>query len=489
MPIRHRYPHGPVSFAFVLSPTAARTAIILAGCLSMAYTQLSMSPATIELARSLGGTGFHVGLLGALPAATVAAQFLAALAANRLQYRKPLWMPVAILERLMLVPLAVGPWLVPDEVQLPWIWIMIALTAANHALLHFCTPLWLSWMGDYLPQQGLSEFWGVRQLWMQWTAAVSLLLGAVFVSHSGLETRTAVGLLLLAGAVLGVADILIFTRVDEPPVKPCGNPRWRELFSAPFRQREFRSFITFACFWHFAAMIGAPFISLYLLTRVRMNLDQVMLLWTFSWVGGAVLARRLGRLVEMFGNRPLLILCTGFKATNMAALLAVGPETPWVFWILVPAFMFDALLNSGIAIATNGFLLKNSPAENRTMYIAAGTAIAGMTGGVTSVLSGTALAAMQTSPVVWHGRPIDGFHVLFLVSFVLRLASVWLAWRVREPRSRGTIHVVTQLIGVTPLRILRFPLGLYRSSENQPICDDPSPITDSCGGDVPARAA
>jgi hypothetical protein len=112
---------------------------------------------------------------------------------------------------------------------------------------------------------------------------------------TGLSIRTAFPILVAIGTVLGVMDILLFYRVDEPPVTRHPAPSILELLKGPFRSREFRSFIRFTAFWHFAAMIGAPFISLYLLDVVGLTVGQVLLLWTFSWVGGALSSRWLGR--------------------------------------------------------------------------------------------------------------------------------------------------------------------------------------------------
>lgn len=441
----------------------AQRAIVVAGCLSMAYTQLTMSPATIEFARSLGANGLHIGILGALPTAMLFMQFVAAAAANHLRQRRGLWLAVSIVQRLILLPIALCPLLLPDLPAIVWVWLLIGLTALNHGLLNFGTPLWLSWMGDYLPREGLSRFWGVRQFWMQWTAVVSLLAGAIWLSAGGLEITSAFGLLIVAGAVFGVADILIFLKVEEPPVRPLPSLRWRDVFSAPFRHADFRSFIAYGCFWHFAAMVGAPFISLYLFAHVGMSLFQVLMLWACSWVGGALLSARLGHIVEEFGNRPVIIAATAFKSTNMIALLLIPLDADLAFWILVPVFMLDALLNAAIAIASNGFLLKNSPPENRSMYIAAGTAIAGLVGGMTSVAAGGVLAALEGTTLPAGGFELNGFHLLFLTSLVLRWVSVWFAARVREPVGGSTMQVMVQLVGATPLRMMRFPVGLYRS--------------------------
>ncbi len=429
----------------------------------MVYTQLTMCPAAIQYARSLGANGLHIGILGALPTMMLFCQFLAAVLANHLQYRRWVWLPVSILQRLVFVPVALGPWLFTDVADITWVWIFIGSTAVNHALLHFCTPLWLSWMGDYLPPAGLNRFWGVRHRWMQWAAAASLFAGAWYLRECGQEIQISFGVLLLVGAAFGVADILMFLRIEEPPVSRAAEPQLLAVLSAPFRNPDFRSFIGFTSFWHFAAMTGAPFISYYLLAYIGMDVYQVLLLWTFSWIGGAVMASRLGHWAELYGNRPVLILCSAFKSANMIALILLPPDPTFAFRVLIPVFAFDAALNAGIMIANNGFMLKNSPAANRTMFIAAGTAVAGLVGGVTSVLTGLCLMVTDDWQSSWFGLSVVNFHVAFAVSVVCRLLAAFLAFGVREPASKSTSHVLGQLIGATPVRIMQFPVGLYRT--------------------------
>jgi hypothetical protein len=386
-------------------------------------------------------------------------QFLAAVVANRLTYRRRLWFWLTLLQRLIVLPVAAGPWLLPDVPNVLWVWTFLFVTAANQGLIHFTTPLWLSWMGDYLPHAGLNEYWGKRHLWMQWSAALALLFSGGMLLETDISMRMAYPVLIGVGSVLGVIDICLFRRIDEPQVTRHPDPRIRELLSGPFRNRQFRSFIWFTSFWHFAAMLGAPFVSLYLLQTVGLTIGQVLLLWTFSWVGGAVCSRKLGQIAEKYGNRPLLIACTWLKSTNMLGLLLAPQDPSTAFAVLVPVFMVDAVLNAGFAIANNGFLLKNSPAANRTMYIAAGTAVAGLIGGVTAVAAGGVLMFLQN-------RTADaavGFHVLFACSLAMRLVAALLVLRVREPAVALRLPNVTLLVGVTSSRILRFPVGLYHS--------------------------
>ncbi len=408
----------------------------------MAYLQLTTSPATIEFARAHGGTGLHVGILGAVPTLMLFMQFLAGMLVNHLSHRRWVWMSVSIVQRLAFVPLAIGAFLYPNLPGEVWVWGLIVAVAVNQSLTHFGNPLWMSWMGDYLPRQGLSEFWGNRHLWQQWTAAVTLAISALVIFKSGLDTMTSFSVLIVAGAVLGVCDVLLFLWVDEPPVKQAANPRLWPVLRAPFRDRSYRTFITFTCFWHFAAMIGAPFISMYMLDYLGLSLFSVLLLWSVSWAGGAIFSRGMGRLAERFGQRPVLVLCTAFKPLNMLSLLITPHEPTAAFCFLAPMFMIDAVLNAGINIGSNGFMLKHSPAENRAMFVAAGTALAGTIGGITAIVAGYSLKQFGDWSWSFGGYTVVGFHVLFAISLAFRFLGVHLARALDEPQATRTRSVL-----------------------------------------------
>jgi MFS family permease len=419
--------------------------IVLGGGLAMVYTQLTTSPLVVEYARSLGASSLHIGILGALPTGLFFMQFLAAVLVNRMRYRRWTWFAISVMQRLTFLPVAFGPILMPQVDGTTWIALLIVAGVLNHALLHLSTPMWMSWMGDYLPREGLSRFWGQRHLWQQWTAFGSLALAALLFWKSGLPMQTAFALLMTAGTIVGLADLLLFLKIDEPPVPRIERPRLRDVFLIPLRDRQFRSFVEFTCFWHFAAMIGAPFIGVYLLEQVGLSLFAVLMLWAVSWLGGAMVSGRVGEIAERFGHRPLLIGCTALKSLNMLALLCIPANPTWAFWFLVPVLMMDAQLNAGINIAHQGYMLKYSPSAGRAMFIASGTALAGMVGGVTAILAGYLLTRWSDWSFSIGGYPIAGYSMAFALSAAMRLAALGLARRVQEPESQGT-RVVLQTV-------------------------------------------
>ena len=88
--------------------------ITAAGSLAMFYISCTTCPLATEFFRDLGARKFHFGLLAGLPLCMLFMQFLGAFLANRLKHRKPVFMTMLIICRLLYIPMAFLPMLLPD---------------------------------------------------------------------------------------------------------------------------------------------------------------------------------------------------------------------------------------------------------------------------------------------------------------------------------------------------------------------------------------
>jgi len=82
---------------------------------------------------------------------------------------------------------------------------------------------------------------------------------------------------------------------------------------------------------------------------------------------------------------------------------------------------------------------------------------------VTSILAGGFLVLASDWSITVFGSVYNNFHMIFAFSLLMRLIAAVYARTIREPDSHWTSQVVMKLVGVTPFRMLRFPVGLYRS--------------------------
>jgi predicted MFS family arabinose efflux permease len=321
-------------------------------------------------------------------------------------------------------------------------------------------PMWFSWMGELLPHGKINEFWAERRRWAALTTAACMLLSAEFFRRMGnLDIRLTYSAIATLGTLAGILDILLFIKVPEPPSAVTAEPLHLRFLIEPFKDPNFRGMLAYSGFFTFAIMFAAPFFQLYVLKELLLPVDVVLMLWFCHAVGGMIFSRHIGRLADRVGQRPVIILCTALKSLIVLGFFLIRPG-PWML-MLIPIFLFDNMLNTGLLVARNGYMLKQSPPEHRPMYVAAVLAGSGLCGASASLLAGQLFRSMEGFRTEWWGFSLTPYHVVFGISFLLRSCSVFTALWIREPSGRATAEVLFEHIVPAFLRWLSFPLGFF----------------------------
>jgi MFS family permease len=425
----------------------------------MVYVPCVTSPVTTDLFRSLGATEFHFGLLGGLPPMMVLFQFLGALWSNHMRQRRPWFMRLVIAGRLLYLPVALVPMLpgFPREAVVPTLIGLIALSTGLQTLSY---PMWLSWMGDLIPRRILNRYWGGRQRYTTLAMSVTTLAITAFTYYAhGVAVQPLFLVLAIIGCTAGTIDILLFKTIREPAnVLMVGSP-WATL-RQPLRDHNCRKLLRFQAIFYGVSNVGAAFMLVYTLEVLEVPLWKTALLWSLPSFGYALVAPLWGRLADRFGHRPVLRLCVALKPGIALAYLLVTPAT--ALPVLGVAMFLDSMLNAGIEIASNGYVLKMAPRANRSMFIAMTSAFSSFAMGVGAILGGVFL--QHTTGMTWlfAGREWNHFQLLFLVSFLLRIPCIRLAGLVREPASAKSRVVLEYLLGLWPMRALLLPMDWYR---------------------------
>ena len=447
--------------------------ISVAGCLAMVYIVGVSCPLVVQFYRSLGATEVHFGLLSGLPLVLLILQFVGAVTANRLKRRKPVFMVAVIMARLLFIPVALAPFLFPDmprEILLSGI---VCAAALAGALMNFAIPLWNTWMAEMAPRRVLNSYWGSRQRWMYmtWTSAYVVVTAYCYViARAEIPVSIAFPILAVPAVLVGVVDICLFLRVREPPNTVVRGRSVMSVLLDPFRHPEYRTFVAFACVRAAAMMFAAAFMQLYLLKEMGLSPWQLAIFWCVMGLGNAVSAKWWGRAADRHGQRPVLTTCTWFKPGIVLVYIFITPGS--AMWVLPIAHCLDGMMNSGLIVAMNGYMMKVAPKENRSMFCAALTGLAGIAGGLAAIGAGHFLHALDGFTWQVGGRTWTNYHILFIASFWARLACAGLVHRVREARSASSVHVVSDVLGTWPLRLLRFPVGLQRPGPSEDVSQD-----------------
>jgi MFS family permease len=428
--------------------------------LCMVFLTGTTCPLLTEYFLSLGATDWHFGLLAGLPNAVLGFQLLGAYWANHLHSRKPLFMTSMICGRLMVLPVIVLPVVWHPANASDLILTMVLCLVSGAALMHIGGPLWFAWMADLVPRRILSRYWGVRQLWMQFSWAFSFLAVTAFSYLSTLPVSQAFAVVASLAVAAGVMDILLFIWVEEPPNTLHTGARLLDVLLEPFRHRVYRTYVWFWAMWMASLLCGAAFMQVYALKVLQLTVWQATLIWCVLGVSTALASPGWGRLADRHGHRPVLLICIACKPWVALVFALLTPAT--AVWVLPLVFLVDGVWNAGMMVGSNGYMLKLSPQRNRSMFIATIIALSGLTAGVASMLSGRMLDVLGGATWTFWGRAWGGYNLVFFISFLMRLACVAFAHRIQEPRTSAPGAVLNEIIGVGPLRFVRFPVGLYR---------------------------
>jgi MFS family permease len=140
-------------------------------------------------------------------------------------------------------------------------------------------------------------------------------------------------------------------------------------------------------------------------------------------LGTFLAARRVGRMVDRYGIKRMLMLGHFFWAILPLIWLFATPPNAW-FWIglanLVGGAFPAAANNAGVKLVT-----RFARPEESAMYMAVSTTIGSFCAGLGSIVAGTFLNVVGDWSFTVVGLAVSGFPMLFLISGALRLVTVF----------------------------------------------------------------
>lgn len=434
--------------------------VVLGMAFGSCFTAVTTGSPLTGFAKSLGAGDFLYGLLLALPVAGGAFQLAAACWIERMRRRKVLFLFSHICQRLLWVPIACVPFILPAAWPGLRVWTVIALLAVSSVSGSIGHMSFLSWMGDLVPADMRGRFFSLRYA----VGTVSTFLaGAAAGFYLDLDNSfVGFAAVFIAGAVFGILDILCFIRVKEPPMTAGERIPVRRLLGYPFHDAHFRRYMWFWAAWLFAVNIAAPFFNVYMLGHLRLGYLQIALfVQMVTSLGTVLMARVWGRLADACGHKPVMAVCCAAAAGLPLLWFPTAPGAPYLLPLIAAVNFAGGVCWSGIDVTYLNLLLGCSPGRNRPLYMAGFTIITALIGNALAFLCGgfilDATRAWFTGlNLRFCGVPVTNHHLLFAVSSLLRvLVILCFLPGVREDGACRPGRVVRELLG----------RGLIRSSQ------------------------
>ena len=421
--------------------------IVWEGALANIFVVLTSGAFVTGMALMLGANDFEIGLLVALPFLAQAAQPLSSLLPRVNEKRKRISVLGVTLGRqtwLLAIPLL----FVKGEWVLPIFLLIVTLSSVANMLV---APVWLGWISDIVPRDIRGRFFGARSASIAVTTLVFSILGSLVLDWFNTREQAPGGFaaILVVAAIAGAVASLVLSRTTDRPARPRAVSQvapgdWLR----PVRDPEFRRLLRLFVTWNFAIGISAPFFAPHMLVNLKMSFFMIGLYSAGQSIIAVASNRPWGVLIDRFGPRSVLIFCaTGIGLIPLFWL----PLRSDYLWLLAVEMVFSSFLWAGFNLAAFTLPIDTSPRDDRTYYLAWFATVTGLAFFAASFLGG--ILAESWSTFSWPvGKQIFlNYHIIFVISAGLRMASAALLYVLTEPSERK-IPMMVQLMGYAVLK-------------------------------------
>lgn len=399
----------------------SRIYFILEGITGIGQFSLSTGAYLAGFISFLGGSQTLNGTLGVIPPAAGIFQILSTLLLRGGKSRKEQTVKVVIFLRLFLSSIYFVPFFFMQlgsskSVILTSFIVCFILAFALNGLV---SPMVSGWLIDIAPVALRGKYLALRdKVSLGVIAATTLVLGRVLDYEKAMNHEFTgfiiVGIVL---SVMGLVNIIAVLNIEDINNEVLNkNVKFLTQVMAPLKDHVFRKVIVFYILWNAALFIGGPFVSVYMVERIKLSYTYMMAMSVLTTVIRVIIASRWGN----FADRK-----SWFSAGGASLLVLALCHTLWGFttrqnsWLLVPiVHVIGGIAWSGVAISLFNIQFLFAKKDIRTMSIGVNAAISGLVSMI-AVKVGGFIVDIPSFVLPVFDLEITGMQLTFIASGIL----------------------------------------------------------------------
>ncbi len=206
---------------------------------------------------------------------------------------------------------------------------------------------------------------------------------------------------------------------------------WKSI-ARPFADRRFLRLLLFGCWFSFSNGLTQTVQTTYPAQVLGVSLLAMLAVQTGMRLGQLSVSPALGRMADRVGNWPVMMCCLILTAQGPLFYFFSTLQAPWWFvgaWIVWIAY-------AGLNIGLPNLMLKLSPGQSNTPYIAAYFTVTGLCYAANTILGGWLFDCYGQSTFSFFGGAIDYNQWIFLIGWGARCLGILALLLVIEPRTQ-----------------------------------------------------
>ena len=405
-------------------------------------------------ALALGANNLQVGIISAVPFASLVVQLPAILLIERFRVRKAIGLPAWLLAQLLMIPVGAVPFFLDVPSPLAILTVVFLLTFRGLFAPVWITA-WMSWMHDLVPRSLLGGYYG-RRLAASTAVLAVLGLGASFYINwweeqapAGQEAYGYSFFFIVGALTLGIIGPLMVARAKEPlmPAAPEVKQSPIDMLTEPLRDKNFSHLLRFLWVWGVSSNIAIPFFVVYMLTDLELELPVVMALVVLSNVTHVLFVRVWGQMADRVGSKTVMSLSASLFLLVFLGWIFVAHTEKHVLTmpLLIVLNAFVGIARGGVLLTVNTLALKVAPDNKATAFLGVAGIAAYVSMGIGPIIGGLLADYFstktmrfdltwisQTGAVEIPALQLIGFDFVFLIAFFFSLLSMNLLVALRE---------------------------------------------------------
>jgi MFS family permease len=239
--------------------------------------------------------------------------------------------------------------------------------------------------------------------------------------------------LFVVAFLFGEAAVLMSLRIPEPELPPPTGEPLRARLLAPFRDLNYRRFLTYIASWNLTSGMAAPLFTIYLLRRLGYPLSWVVILEAGGKIAHLLVLGLWGRLADRHSSRSVVAVAQPFYWASLllwpiAGLL--GGATPLTLAVVAVIFIVNRVAAAGTDIGNATLAMQLAPRGGATPFLAVRGLVMNPASFVGPVLAGALTDLLARVPAI-------GAHALDLALVGAALVGVVAAVLLRRVAQDG----------------------------------------------------
>lgn len=407
-------------------------------------------------------------LLSLIPFSGLVALFIAP-AVARFGYKRT-YLLFFGLRKVITVGLLLTPWVAARFGQ-GGLLTYVMLVTAGFALARSVAEVGVyPWLQEYIPNS-------VRGKYSATNSIYTTLVGLAAVAVAGYVLDRTVGLsgymlLISVGVIFGFVSVWAAAKI--PGGAPVRRSReegstWAGMAEAA-RDRNFMRYLVGAALITLGTVPMVSFLPLFMQEQVGLREGSVVLLQSGSLVGNLVSSLPWGWASDRYGSKPVMIIGLALKIMLPILWLLMPRESAASLYVALGIAVLLGVSDMAWGIGAGRLLFVSVvPPAKKMEYMALHYAWLGIVGGLSQLVGGLVLDYSAGLQGHWLGLSIDAYTPLFVLGFVLTIATLLLLLGMRADNVFGVGQFAGMFFRGNPFHAMGALVRYYAAKDERSI--------------------